>query len=303
MKDTIGGILILLSFTAFVLFIIGFFSPQTALFWYKKKRTKKVSALINGLVFFTSFILGGIILPSPSSDDASNATAPITTPATTPASAAVSPAPSTAAANTTSTAAVTAYNYQLAKVEHDGEKIECNIVINDMYPEEALIEKTRQFRDQYKLKTGFTCNFYYKRYADKARCMAVFSYWKNCNTCERKDKNGAPLYADYTLTKEVADSLRAIKFDTAGYNQEATYLSTTPNQKEMLFSSANGEALLVFHRTDGYSTYRLVKRLVNDQYRFYDPNVENSYFVIDRKAGFVDYYEAGELDYQQAIEE
>jgi hypothetical protein len=31
--------------------------------------------------------------------------------------------------------------------------------------------------------------------------------------------------------------------------------------------------------------------------------VENSYFVIDRKAGFVDYYEAGELDYQQAIEE
>ena len=294
MKDTIGGIFALLSFITFTLLIIGLFSPQTALFWYKKKRTKKMSALINGLLFLACSFLCGIILPPPSSDDAPKAAAPMTTPATAPAS---------SIADATSPSAATAYNFQVAKVEHEGEKIECDVVMDDIYPEEVLIEKTRQLRNQYKLKTGFTCDFFLKRYADDARCMAVFSYWKDCNTCEGKDKNSDPLYADYTMTKERADSLRAIKFDTAGYNQEAAYLCATPNQKDILFSSATDEALLVFQRTDGYGTYRLVKKLVNGQERFYDPNVENSYFVVNRKAGFVDYYEDGKLDYRQAIDE
>jgi hypothetical protein len=45
-----------------VLLIIGFFSPSTSLFWYKKERTKKGSLFIYGMILIISFVLFGITI-------------------------------------------------------------------------------------------------------------------------------------------------------------------------------------------------------------------------------------------------
>ncbi len=54
-----AGFFSLIFLVSLVLFLIGFFKPQTSLFWYGKERTKKKSALIYGLIAFASMILVG----------------------------------------------------------------------------------------------------------------------------------------------------------------------------------------------------------------------------------------------------
>ena len=44
--DALNVILALICFTAFILMIIGFFSPKTSLFWYPKERTRLVSFFV-----------------------------------------------------------------------------------------------------------------------------------------------------------------------------------------------------------------------------------------------------------------
>lgn len=56
----------LLTLSSFALLVIGFFSPQTSLFWYKQERTKKKSALIYGISTFICFgLIGAFIEPVP----------------------------------------------------------------------------------------------------------------------------------------------------------------------------------------------------------------------------------------------
>lgn len=54
MNDLFG----LLVLTCLILLIIGFINPKTSLFWYKKKRTKKISSIVYSIgliVFFIGF--------------------------------------------------------------------------------------------------------------------------------------------------------------------------------------------------------------------------------------------------------
>ncbi len=53
----------LLFLASLMLFIIGFFSPNASLFWYKKERTRKASALIYGISLFVCLILIGALAP------------------------------------------------------------------------------------------------------------------------------------------------------------------------------------------------------------------------------------------------
>lgn len=54
-----------------LLFVIGVFSPNTSLFWYKQEITKKKSATIYGLLFVASFILFGITADDTKTDNTS----------------------------------------------------------------------------------------------------------------------------------------------------------------------------------------------------------------------------------------
>lgn len=49
-----------LMLVSLIFLFLGFFSPQKSLFWYKKEKTKKTSALIYGIAFIVFFILVGI---------------------------------------------------------------------------------------------------------------------------------------------------------------------------------------------------------------------------------------------------
>ena len=51
------NVLSLLAFAAFVLLIVGLFSPTKSLFWYKKERTRKRSATVYGLSIIVLAIL------------------------------------------------------------------------------------------------------------------------------------------------------------------------------------------------------------------------------------------------------
>src|SRR4051812_23760007 len=54
----------LLFFAGFILLIIGLFSPQSSLFWYKKERTRKRSAQIYGIgIFILLFLIGATANP------------------------------------------------------------------------------------------------------------------------------------------------------------------------------------------------------------------------------------------------
>lgn len=52
----------LLVLASLILFLIGIFSPETSLFWDKKQRTRKKSALIYGGLLFLFFILFGSVI-------------------------------------------------------------------------------------------------------------------------------------------------------------------------------------------------------------------------------------------------
>jgi hypothetical protein len=67
--DNLFALLILASF---ILLIIGFFSPDKSLFWYKQERTKKKSATIYGIVLIVSFILFGVTADSSKSNGTSS---------------------------------------------------------------------------------------------------------------------------------------------------------------------------------------------------------------------------------------
>lgn len=67
--DNLFALLILASF---ILLIIGFFSPDKSLFWYKQERTKKKSATIYGIVLIVSFILFGATADSRKSNGTSS---------------------------------------------------------------------------------------------------------------------------------------------------------------------------------------------------------------------------------------
>jgi hypothetical protein len=58
------NLFMLLLLISLFLLVIGFFSPKTSLFWYKKERTRKMSLLLYGLSTIIFFTLFGITAPS-----------------------------------------------------------------------------------------------------------------------------------------------------------------------------------------------------------------------------------------------
>lgn len=59
-------LLALLTLTSLGFLVVGIFSPQKSLFWYKKERTKKTSALIYGISTFICFAaVGAFVEPAP----------------------------------------------------------------------------------------------------------------------------------------------------------------------------------------------------------------------------------------------
>lgn len=68
--DNLFALLILASI---IFLVIGLFSPDKSLFWYKQERTKKKSATIYGIVLIVSFILfGATVDKSKTSSTSSN---------------------------------------------------------------------------------------------------------------------------------------------------------------------------------------------------------------------------------------
>lgn len=67
--DTLFALMVLASL---VLLIIGFFSPQKSLFWYKQERTGTKSATIYGIALVASFILFGITTDKDKSKNSSS---------------------------------------------------------------------------------------------------------------------------------------------------------------------------------------------------------------------------------------
>jgi hypothetical protein len=54
------NLFLLIFLASFIFLIVGIFSPDKSLFWYKQERTKKKSATIYGIILILSFILFGI---------------------------------------------------------------------------------------------------------------------------------------------------------------------------------------------------------------------------------------------------
>lgn len=296
MKDFLGGLFALMSLTAFILLIIGFFKPGAALFWYKKPRTKKASLTINGLITVLSFVLAGVLLPAPPADKDTAKAEASQQPA-----AEIQPAP-TASPDPTPAGPAVAYN--VAKVEKKNGDMYCKVTIDNMPASDALIEKTRQLKAQYQAKGKFVCSFYYKKYTEYTTAVASVGYLEDCSHCEYKDKDGAPVDLPfYNANALLTDSLRSLRFDTAGYRQEAAFLSLGGvNTRNIILSSDGKDALEIFQSTTGYTTYALIKRTVDGQERFYDDGDRTSYYVINRKDGFIDFYEDGQLNSQHVIE-
>ena len=67
-----AGLFSLVFLASLVFLVIGFFKPQTSLFWYGKERTKKKSALIYGLTAFASLIFIGAFADKTESSQASS---------------------------------------------------------------------------------------------------------------------------------------------------------------------------------------------------------------------------------------
>jgi hypothetical protein len=287
MKETIAILFFLLSMTALILLIIGFFNPGRALFWYNKSRTKKNSILINGLIFLITFSLCAVAMP-PSAKSAS----------------AKEDLPSQAndkKSDATSTEAVPVY--EVVKKEKNGDDTYLKITLADLYTHEALIEETRQLKEQYKSQGKLACYFYYKKYTDKTTPVAGTLYLEDCSHCEFKDKNGDPIdFPFYHLEKPLADSLLALRFDTTGYQQEAVFLDPVAKSRNIIFSSGNGKALHIMQFTTGHTVFPLIKKITGGEERFYDPEEKDSYYIINRAEGLVDYYEHGQLNLQQVIE-
>jgi len=288
MKEIIAMLLFLLSMLAFVLLIIGFFNPRTALFWYGKPRTKGASALINGLVFMVAFGCCGLLLP-PVND------VPPTEAVPQQAGDKKTDAPPRPEAP---------LSFEVVKVENVAGDIYCKLIIKDIYSRDALVEKTRQLKEQYQAKQKFSCFFYYRKYTEKVSSIAGTLYLEDCSHCQYKDKEGNPVDCPfYSLQPTLADSLRALHFDTAGYKQEAMYLFPAGKTLNGIYSSGGAKALWVVLDVTGHITFPLVKKVVHGQDRFYDPDDMENYYVINRADGMVDFYKNEQLDMQNVIEQ
>ena len=149
-------------------------------------------------------------------------------------------------------------------------------------------------------------HYYYKKYTDKTSPIAGVAYLEECNHREHKDKEGESVdFPFYHLEKPAADALRALKFDTAGYKQEAAFLGDAIPVKNIILSSNTNKALLIYQSPTGHSGHALVKKVVSGEDRFYEPDEDDGeyYYRINKDQGFIDFYKNGTLDMQYVIEE
>lgn len=282
MKENLANLFCFIALIFLVLFIIGLFKPGTALFWSRKPATKKRAATFNGLAMLLFVFLCGIIAPK------------VAEHSTTKKEAAVPPIPAPAPP---------AYKFQLVNTEHNGDDLYLKVVMDDLYPREALIEKVRQLREEYKPADKVACTFYYKKYTEHTNGIAGIGYLPDCSHCDYKDKEGHPVdFPYYHMEKPLADSLRALPFDTAGYTLQARYFSYGAKSIQLILSSKDSKALLVFLGTTGHFATPLIKRTVRGQEQFYDPEEDDIYYVVNRADGFVDLYNNKGLDLESVIE-
>ncbi len=285
MKEGIATLLALVAFTALVLLIIGFFSPRTALFWYRKPRTKKSSALVYGLTFLATLILFGLVSPPPK--DAAAAKEPASD---------KEPTAQTAATEDT-------VSYQVANEEKEGDRVYLALTIDKIYDQPALIEATRRLKEQYQAHDLFRCYYYYKKYTKLTTAVAGVIYLPDCSQCAFKDKDGNPVdFPCYNVRRSAADSLKAMHFDTAGYKQEVNFMEAIGGAKRMIFSSASNKALYVEQDLDGHTVTPLIKKVVDGKDRYCLAEDTHKYYVINKQDGLVEYYSYGELDSQDAID-
>ena len=191
-------------------------------------------------------------------------------------------------------------------MENDRGRIFYRVTIDDLYSREALIEKARSLREQHEAEKKFAVNFYYKKYTDKTSPIAGVVYLEECDHCEYKDKEGESVdFPFYHLEKPAADALRSLKFDTIGYKQEATFLGSATPVRNIILSSNTNKALLIYQSTTGHSGHALVKKVVNGEERFYEPDDDDGefYYRIDKDQGFIDFYKDETLNMQYIIED
>lgn len=274
----------------FVLFIIGFFNPRKALFWSKKPATKGRSARVNGIAMAVFFVACGLLAP-PSTEGRVVKEEKAARPSET-------------AASPSATAAAPDYKFEIAHTERGGGDIRVDVVMPDLYPREALIEKARQLKAEYSYNGKLTCFFYYKKYGRKTLPVAGAGYRPDCSNCGYKDKDGNPIdFPFYHLQKARADSLRVLAFDSAGFTTEAHYFTWGSTSIMQIMSSKKADALLVFVGTDGHFAMPLIKKTVRGEDRFYDPDEMTSYYVVNRNEGFVDCYSSEGMHLQNVLED
>ena len=293
MKDMLANIAALVFFVALLFLLIGFFNPGKALFWQKKERTKKRSALVYGLTALLAFVLFAAVSPkmpdsSPKEDKQALKEEP-------------------AKATPSESPAIVQPKFRIINTETShGDDLYIQVLMEDLYSKTDLIEITRNLKEEHGAKAKFVCTFYYKKYAEKSSPVASAFYPDgDCAHCTYKDKDGHLIdFPFYHIEKPTADSLKAIKFDTAGFKQEVSFLSMDYiGSKAMIYSSASNKSLLVLQYTTGRTIFPLVKRTVEGEERYYDAEEKTIYYVIDKKDGLVNLYKSEGLDMQQAIED
>jgi len=282
MKENLATLFGFAALVFLTLLVIGFFNPRTALFWSKKPATKKRSARINGLAVVLFFIICSLLAPR----RPENLNVKKSIPAE------------------TKLASVPDYTFQITHTEREGRDTRLDIVMADLYPREALIEKSRQLKQEYGYDHKLVCYFYYKKYCRMTLPVAGTGYLPDCSGCNYKDKDGNSIdFPFYHLEKALADSLHRITFDTAGFTTETRFFTWGSKSILQIMSSKTADALLVFLGTDGHYATPLLKKTIRGQDRYCDPDEMTSYYVINRADGFVDLYTDKGLDLQSVIED
>lgn len=114
-------------------------------------------------------------------------------------------------------------------------------------------------------------------------------------------KKGHPIDVSfYKIKRTTADSLLALRFDAVGYKKEAVTIGVALGQsRNVLLSSKTSKALLVMQFLQGNVVWPLVKKSVDGEDRFYNPDHEDNYYVINREKGMMELYVR---DWQEIIE-